>query len=138
MRSSLAAMGVGEAQEPSEGWALVADAVRARLKELRLTQMEAASRAGVSLATIQELVQGLPRRRQPRTLAAVSAALGWPAEHLSLLLASDAQSESAKELLESPISLDEVDREIRAIRKELDRINRRLAALEAETPEGEH
>ena len=44
-----------------------------------MTQLEAASRAKISLTTLRELQNNTsPRRRRPQTLAALSEALGWP------------------------------------------------------------
>ena len=65
----------------AKDWEAVAAAIRSRMAEIDMTQAELASRAGVALMTVRELQQNLtPRRRNPRTLAAVSEALGWPAE----------------------------------------------------------
>lgn len=65
-------------------WDAVAAAIQARLSELDLTQAELAARAGVAPETVRELRMNLhPRRRSPRTLSALSEALGWPTDHLS-------------------------------------------------------
>lgn len=65
-------------------WDAVAAAIQARLGELDMTQADLAARAGVAPETVRELRTNLhPRRRSPRTLAALSEALGWPADHLS-------------------------------------------------------
>ena len=66
----------------TENWAAVAAALRERLDERGMTMTDLAARSGVSLTTVRELVHVLnTRRRQPRTLASLSTALGWPAEH---------------------------------------------------------
>jgi transcriptional regulator with XRE-family HTH domain len=71
----------------SQDWAAVGAAIRARLDERGMTMTELASRSGVSLTTVRELVHVLNmRRRQPRTLASLSNALGWPTDHLATLL----------------------------------------------------
>lgn len=109
----------------------MAAVVRARTKELRITQLELASRAGVSLATIQELVQGIPRRRQPRTIAAVSEALGWPTDRLSLVLRGCAFLNETSVVAGPTGDVDvDADAELRAIRKELAEITQRLDATE--------
>jgi hypothetical protein len=65
----------------------VARAISARLTDTRMTQMDVASRAQVSPTTLCELQHNLnPRRRRPQTLAAISEALGWPADHLQQVL----------------------------------------------------
>src|SRR6059058_1239991 len=71
----------------AENWASVAAALRERLDEQGMTMTELATRSGVSLTTVRELVHVLnTRRRQPRTLASLSTALGWPAERLGAIL----------------------------------------------------
>lgn len=71
----------------AKDWEAVAAAIRARLDELDMTQAELAQRAGVAQETVRELRNNLqPRRRNPRTLAAVSEALDWPQDHLATVL----------------------------------------------------
>ena len=70
-----------------QDWQAVGTAISARLDEQGMTMTELAARAGVSLTTVRELVHVLStRRRQPRTLAAISNALGWPDDHLGKVL----------------------------------------------------
>ena len=70
-----------------QDWTAVGDALRSRLDELGMTMTELASKSGVSLTTVRELVHVLnTRRRQPRTLASLSTALSWPAEPLGSVL----------------------------------------------------
>src|SRR5258708_633525 len=84
------------AEAPAVGpWAKAADAMRVRMDELGLTQFELAARSGVSLATIREVLHGRPRQRSPRLLAAVSEALGWPADRLASLLRGAAAGSTA-------------------------------------------
>jgi transcriptional regulator with XRE-family HTH domain len=107
-------------------WDAVAAAIQQRLAELDMTQAELANRAGVALMTVRELQHNLkPRRRNPRTLAAVSEALGWPAEHLSAVLAGH---EPGDPDAEDPVlrELDEVKETLTAITARLDAIERRL------------
>lgn len=71
-------------------WDAVARAIDERLVGLDMTQAELASRAGVALETVRELRKNLrPRRRNPRTLAAISRALGWEPGHLAQVLNGD-------------------------------------------------
>jgi hypothetical protein len=71
-------------------WDAVARAIDSRMRELDLTQTDLAVRADVAPETVRELRNNLkPRRRNPRTLAAVSEALGWPPGHLGAVLAGD-------------------------------------------------
>ena len=70
-----------------QDWEAVGGALSARLDERGMTMTELATKAGVSLTTVRELVHVLnTRRRQPRTLSALSEALGWPPDHLGKVL----------------------------------------------------
>src|SRR5262249_57016471 len=71
-------------------WDAVARSIDERLASLDMTQAELAIRAHVAPETIRELRNNLrPRRRNPRTLAAISQALGWDPGHLARVLESD-------------------------------------------------
>jgi transcriptional regulator with XRE-family HTH domain len=71
----------------AKDWQAVAAAIQTRLDELDITQAELAHRAGVAPETVRELRNNLhPRRRNPRTLSAVSEALNWPSDHLANVL----------------------------------------------------
>lgn len=108
----------------AKDWDAVAEAISARLVELEMTQAELASRAGVALMTVRELQHNLtPRRRSPRTLNAVSEALGWPPDRITQILDGDATG-----------GAEEVDRSLRdeldGVRRELSAVVERLDALE--------
>lgn len=102
----------------NQDWSAVAAALRDRLDEQGMTMTELAARSGVSLTTVRELVHVLnTRRRQPRTLASLSAALGWPSEHLGSVLRGRAHAE---------VEGNELD----VVRRELDELRERIEALE--------
>lgn len=102
----------------SQDWAAVAAALRERLDQQGTTMTELATRSGVSLTTVRELVHMLnTRRRQPRTLAALSTALGWPSDHLGAVLRGQGATEP------DPDELADLRRELRELRD-------RVAALE--------
>lgn len=102
-----------------QDWEAVAAAIRARLEDQGLTMTDLASRSGVSLTTVRELVHVLnTRRRQPRTLVSLSTALGWPADHLGAVL-------RGKPTVEPPAEDD-----LTAIRRELRELRTRVEALE--------
>jgi transcriptional regulator with XRE-family HTH domain len=104
-------------------WEAVSAAIRARMADLDMTQAELSQRAGVALMTVRELQNNLkPRRRSPRTMAAVSEALGWPPEHLTAILAGDDP--------EDPDAGDPVLAELDEIKDQLSTINARLDAIE--------
>lgn len=107
----------------SRDWDAVASAIRARMADLDMTQAELSQRAGVALMTVRELQNNLrPRKRNPRTLAAVSEALGWPADHLTAILAGDNPDD--------PDGGDPVLAELKEIKEQLTSITDRLDAIE--------
>jgi transcriptional regulator with XRE-family HTH domain len=117
-----------------EDWDAVAEAIRNRLAETRMTQMDVASRARLSLTTIRELQHNLnPRRRRPQTLAAVSEALGWPPDYLDRVLRGDRPEPHADEVRDPVLAaLDSLGREIRELRDRVEQIERQLAAEDAQ------
>ena len=75
-----------------ENWAAVARAISDRVRELGWRQRELAERSHVSVAVVRELQRHtVERRRSPRTLEALSVALGWEPEHLDRVLKGHAQ-----------------------------------------------
>lgn len=111
-----------------DAWDAVAESVNARMAETRMTQMELASRSGVSLATIREIQHNhKPRRRHPRTLAAISQALDWPPDQLERVLRGEISHTGEAR---GPLTEDPVMAELRAIHKELRHVSDRLDALE--------
>ena len=116
-----------------EGWDAVAGAIRNRLAETRMTQLDVASRARLSLTTVRELQHNLnPRRRRPQTLAAVSEALGWPSDYLDQVLRGG-RPEPHEDEVRDPVlqALDAMGREIRELRDRVDQIERQLAVEDA-------
>lgn len=110
----------------SQDWEAVAAALRDRLDERGTTMTDLAARSGVSLTTVRELVHLLnTRRRQPRTLAALSTALGWPADHLSTVL----RGQRTAAVVPPRNDLDDLRREVRDLRG-------RVEALEHGTRQG--
>lgn len=104
-----------------QGWEAVAAAINARLEELGMTQVDLSLRSGVSVATLRQLQHNdRPRRRSPRTLAAVSEGLGWPKTHLTRILEGATADTEQLNLAE----------EIRAIRTELGDLRSRIEAVE--------
>ena len=75
-----------------EDWAAVALAISGRVRELGWRQRELAERSHVSAAVVREIQRHtVERRRSPRTLEALSVALGWEPEHLDRVLKGHAQ-----------------------------------------------
>jgi transcriptional regulator with XRE-family HTH domain len=108
-----------------KNWEAVARVIDTRMRELDLTQTELAVRAGVAPETVRELRTNLrSRRRNPRTLAAISEALGWPPERLSDVLGGDVTHESVNG------DRDGVKVELARLRQAVDDLSERLAAVE--------
>lgn len=117
--------------EPEErgDWDAVARTIGDRLTETRMTQMDVASRAQVSLTTVRELQHNLnPRRRRPQTLSAVSEALGWPRSYLSDVLAGR-RPEPHRDEVSDPVlaALRTVEEEVTALRARVALIEQQLA-----------
>ena len=75
-----------------ENWAAVARAISDRVRELGWRQRELAERSHVSVAVVREIQRHtVERRRSPRTLQALSVALGWEPEHLDRVLRARAR-----------------------------------------------
>jgi hypothetical protein len=112
----------------AKNWQAVADAIVARLDELDMTQADLSHRAGVALETVREMQHNLrPRRRNPRTLAAVSKALGWPEGRLAAL--------ADGELAEGTDGPDPVQGQLAVITAALASITERLDAIERRLPD---
>ncbi|WP_035288764.1 helix-turn-helix domain-containing protein [Actinokineospora spheciospongiae] len=70
-----------------EDWSAVAKAIKSRTRELGLRQRQLADRSQVSQAIIRELENHtVERRRNSKTLEALSLALEWHPGHLTALL----------------------------------------------------
>jgi transcriptional regulator with XRE-family HTH domain len=107
----------------TQDWQAVATAIANRLDERGMTMTELAGRSGVSLTTVRELIHVLnTRRRQPRTLTALSVALGWPAEHLGEILRGQASRPDGAADADS----------LATIRADLLDLQARVSALEAD------
>jgi transcriptional regulator with XRE-family HTH domain len=75
-----------------ENWAAVARAISGRVRELGWRQRELAERSHVSVAVVREIQRHtVERRRSPRTLEALSVALGWEPEYLHRVLKGRSQ-----------------------------------------------
>jgi len=110
-------------------WDAVAAAINDRMRDLRLTQMDVAAKSGVSIATIRELQHNTaPRRRNPRTLAAISTALRWPADHLERVYEGIAphSAEAAAPTAEYAEVMSHLD----ALQEQIESVGERLSRLE--------
>jgi transcriptional regulator with XRE-family HTH domain len=66
----------------AKDWQAVAKTINTRMEELPMSQVELANRARVAVATLRQIQHAVPKDRNPRTLAAISEALGLRANHL--------------------------------------------------------
>ena len=114
-----------------EDWSAVAEALNSRTAELALKQKELADKSGVSLAIVREMQQGrIQRRRNPRTLEALSIALDWHPQHLIAVLQGqnppDADPQAPQ--VENPLVplLNTIIREIRGLRAQVGALSSRL------------
>ncbi|CAM00470.1 hypothetical protein SACE_1139 [Saccharopolyspora erythraea NRRL 2338] len=122
---ALVSVAISAAQEVyvAKDWDAVADVIATRMDELELTQQQLAQRAGVSLQTVRELQHNLqPRKRTPRTLQAMSSALGLHPDHLATVLSGGRPINAAVD--------DGAGAELLAMKAQLADLSRRLEAVE--------
>lgn len=113
----------------SERWAAVAAAIDQRMVELGILQRDLAERAHVSQAIVRELQHNTAqRRRNARTLEALSAALGWHPRHLHAVLSGE---EPPNRSDAQPLGTDEVAGRLAAIESRLRSIEDRLDEVHA-------
>jgi transcriptional regulator with XRE-family HTH domain len=115
----------------AEDWAAVAREINARVAVLGLRQKELADRSGVSAAIVREIQQDrIRRRRNPRTLEALSIALQWHPQHLSAVLAGKRPPETgeAPPPVPDPVlaALETLVREIRGLRAQVGTLSNRI------------
>lgn len=121
----------------AEDWTAVAKALAARASDLDLRQKDLADRSGVSLAIIREIQQDrIRRRRNPRTLEALSVALDWHPEHLNAVLQGKRPPGRSDPALTGQdrvvVLLDAIVRELRGLRTQIGTLSSRLAAAEGD------
>lgn len=110
-------------------WAAVADALKARLADLDMTQAELVQRSRLAPMTIRELLyNSAQRRRSDQTLAALSQALGWPPGHLQAVAEGRAP--------EDPDADDPVLAELAALKDALAALTSRIDAIEQQLADG--
>ena len=115
----------------AEDWAAVARAINQRVDELGMSQRTLAERAQVSSAIIREIQQNkIQRRRNAKTLEALSVALNWPAEYLSAVLDGRNPTQvSGRRADEIPDRLTAMERQLRSITKQLEKLNANMEAI---------
>lgn len=102
-----------------EDWAGVAWVINERMKELGWSQRELARRSHVAQAIIREIQHHVvERRRSPRTLRAISSALGWGPDHLMSILQGGPLFQSRTDPGLEPF-MDMIDRQLAEIEDRL-------------------
>jgi hypothetical protein len=119
----------------AENWTAVAREVNSRAAVLGLRQKELVERSGVSAAIVREIQQGrVQRRRNPRTLEALSVALQWHPQHLSAVLAGG-KPPAAGEAPPAPdpvlAALNTLIREVRGLRAQIGTLSHQIEAAVA-------
>lgn len=113
-------------QVEGEDWAAVAAAVNERMAARRVGQQELSQLSGVSVSTLRQVQHGAGRRVQNRTLTAIAHALGWPEDHLTTVLLTNAGS--------STVPVDTAEDVLTALRRvevQLQEMAQQLAELTA-------
>lgn len=95
--------------------------IKDRRGPLGMTQKDLAKKAGVYVSTVQEIEAGeIVRRNNPRTLSAISEALGWPPSRLrELLYGNEIPAERA----------DAIEADVVALRAEVGDVRRMMDDL---------
>ena len=114
--------------EPGD-WAAVARAISDRVRELGWRQRELVERSHVSAAVVREIQRHtVERRRSPRTLEALSVALGWEPERLERVLNGDVRQTGNYAAPESVALWSRLD----SLDSRLDEISKVLAELKSD------
>ena len=117
----------------SGNWAAVARAISDRARELGWLQRELAERSHVSAAVVREIQRHtVERRRSPRTLEALSVALGWEPTHLDAVLRGHTAQTSAQAAPDSITlwsRLDSLDRRLDEVTKLLTELRSDVATV---------
>ena len=110
-------------------WAAVADAMKARMADLDMTQAELVQRSRLAPMTIRELLyNSAQRRRSDQTLAALSQALGWPPGYLQAVAEGRTSA--------NPETDDPMLAELAALKDAVTALNSRVDALEQQLADG--
>jgi transcriptional regulator with XRE-family HTH domain len=121
------------AEGDSENWAAVARAISGRVRELGWRQRELAERSHVSVAVVRVIQRHtVERRRSPRTLEALSVALGWEPEYLNRVLKGHSQqtgNHAAPDLAAVWSRLDSFDLRLAELAKLLTELKAEIATV---------
>jgi transcriptional regulator with XRE-family HTH domain len=86
----------------SDDWEAVGEAILRRSRELKMPQKELGKRSKVSTATIRQIENRTgSHRHSPRTLEAISEALGWPSGYLGNVLNGRPQPEAVEQVTDT-------------------------------------
>lgn len=113
----------------AEDWAAVARTINEHMSLAGLNQRELAVRSGVALSIVRELRHNtVQRRRNGRTLEAISVALGLHPRHLTAVMTGRQPPEPG----DSPSFMaDDVPRQLARIEDRLNELTDQVAAMDA-------
>ena len=97
----------------------------------RIGQQELALLSGVSVSTLRHVQHGAGRRVQNKTLSAISRALGWAEDHLSVILLGAGAPPARPRLTGAGERTPESAETLRRMEAHLSEISRRLAVIES-------
>ncbi|MGB3438738.1 MAG: transcriptional regulator [Actinophytocola sp.] len=112
----------------TEDWAAVASAINQRSAELGFRQRDLIERSRVSKAVVGEIARNVvQRRRNTRTLEALSLALDWHPQHLTAVLHGRVPPSVGEPIYrfdddDVPARLAAIEHQLRAISERLDEI----------------
>lgn len=112
----------------TEDWAAVARAIHQRSAELGFRQRDLIERSRVSKAVVGEITRNVvQRRRNTRTLEALSLALDWHPQHLTAVLHGRVPPSVGEPIYrfdeeDVPARLAAIEHQLRAIHERLDEI----------------
>lgn len=115
----------------AENWPQVSYAIRARMRQLGLSQTQLTIRSKLSKAIVGELVHGaVVRNRSPRTLAALSRALEWHDDHLEAILHGERPPSitgKKHKLVPKTVAMEEISKRLCEIKRHLTEIEGKIS-----------
>lgn len=113
----------------SEDRVAVGEAILRRRSELKITQKELGKRSKVSTATIRQIENRTGHHRHsPRTLEAISEALGWPPQYLGNVLNGRPQPEAVEQVTDAE-TLESLLQGVKELLRKINAVEQRLGGV---------